>query len=438
MSKPVFEKIFTFSGRRNRLSYNLYTLLVFVPLGIVLLLAAISLGGNRYAAFSTIPDTFDFFISPEVLPITALGLLPLFISAIAVNAQRCRDIGLSGWAVVLCCIPYLGTLFSVALMLIPGSRGPNGYGPDPLSQDALKHESAEKESIQSIGRAKNDDFEGEANLDNDSYKIFLVDRYQPRKIEILGKFECLDKLFDSTEEVLIFADKDYRASFKNCDSEAKIVEQSPARSDAASDSLNASAPSPLRVSSASRTSKITIPIFAAILLSGSLFAYWLVTQTGGDVSISDEWIKSEVPLSISGRGLTIQDALRSSDPYLEYLRNGCSISESDDFEEKHGVAAIEVNWEGCGGSNGWGSDIFFVRKDAKTGFYAVIAKDSGVRLHGHYNKIERFIFVAWAPEYKEGDPRCCASMHRSINYEIEGNRIFKEVSPARIRVIALE
>lgn len=63
-------------------------------------------------------------------------------------------------------------------------------------------------------RVKTSTFKGEAILENDSYKLFLLDRYQPRKIEIIGKIECLDKLFQNIEEALSFADDQYKEGLK--------------------------------------------------------------------------------------------------------------------------------------------------------------------------------------------------------------------------------
>ncbi len=109
MSKPVFEDLFTFSGRRNRLSYLLYSLAVTGLFGVIYLLAG-----------STGPLVF-------------LLVTPLIISSWAVGGQRCRDFGWSGWAVLIILIPYVGGIFAIIIMFIPGNRSENKYGPDPLA-----------------------------------------------------------------------------------------------------------------------------------------------------------------------------------------------------------------------------------------------------------------------------------------------------------------
>ena len=45
----------------------------------------------------------------------------------------------------------------------------------------------------------------DANLDNDEYKVWLIDSYGIQKNEILSQYLCLGKLFDSVDLALIFA-----------------------------------------------------------------------------------------------------------------------------------------------------------------------------------------------------------------------------------------
>lgn len=67
----------------------------------------------------------------------ALLFVPVTVSSWAVGGQRCRDFGWTGWAVLLTMIPYIGLLFAVALMVIPGTVGDNRYGADLLAGKAV-------------------------------------------------------------------------------------------------------------------------------------------------------------------------------------------------------------------------------------------------------------------------------------------------------------
>ena len=119
MSKPVTEDLFSFSGRRNRKSYIFASLLMFAAIVVVWIVAvAISYASNGYALFI----------------VAGLVSVPAAIAGWALGSQRCRDFGWSGWAMLITLIPYVGWIFAIAIMFIPGNQGPNRYGPDMLGQ----------------------------------------------------------------------------------------------------------------------------------------------------------------------------------------------------------------------------------------------------------------------------------------------------------------
>ncbi len=113
MSKPITEDLFTFSGRRNRKSYFLYFVAVMIVLAIVWGVAA--------AADSVV-----------LMGIAGVISLALTISSLAVGAQRCRDFGWTGWAILIQMIPAVGFIFACAMLFVPGNVGENRYGPDPI------------------------------------------------------------------------------------------------------------------------------------------------------------------------------------------------------------------------------------------------------------------------------------------------------------------
>lgn len=125
MSKPVFSDLFRFAGRRNRKSYALYVLsyaVIMAVLGAVVGASAFGYGEHR----------LDMTATTAVWAVGGLILQAMVVSGWAVQAQRCRDFGWTGWAILITLIPVIGTIFSLAMLFIPGTLGPNRFGPDPI------------------------------------------------------------------------------------------------------------------------------------------------------------------------------------------------------------------------------------------------------------------------------------------------------------------
>ncbi len=121
MSKPVFSDLFSFDGRRNRKSYFFYSL----ALSTIFLLGLFIVGLVR--------EYVDLVAVKVVNLLCALiFLVTVMVSNAAVTAQRCRDAGITGWLALLAVLPMIGWIFSFWIMLVPGTRGSNKYGPDPL------------------------------------------------------------------------------------------------------------------------------------------------------------------------------------------------------------------------------------------------------------------------------------------------------------------
>ena len=129
MSKPVFQDVFRLSGRRNRKSYFLFALSAFTLMAVVALLAVAQMGMLRSGDMSKHMAELGM----GGMAIVGVVLLAISVAGWLVAAQRCRDFGWTGWAVLINLIPYVGWLFGVALLFIPGTYGPNRYGPDPVA-----------------------------------------------------------------------------------------------------------------------------------------------------------------------------------------------------------------------------------------------------------------------------------------------------------------
>ena len=124
MSKPVFEDIFKFSGRRNRQSY--------IFLGLAQIVAVIGLvivaSGGAAMVDSFAPLAYLLFLAAFA------GFVAVAVSGWASASQRVRDFGQSGVWVLVTLVPYVGWIFSLAIMVIPSTPGENKYGPSCIEQ----------------------------------------------------------------------------------------------------------------------------------------------------------------------------------------------------------------------------------------------------------------------------------------------------------------
>ena len=110
-----------FSGRSRRLEYWMYSLFVFL---LMMALVGLSLATGESSVEDDLP-------SGPALVIFVIVVLGLIIPSLAVQIRRLHDQNMSGWWALLNLIPYLGGLVLLVLMLIPGTKGPNRFGPDP-------------------------------------------------------------------------------------------------------------------------------------------------------------------------------------------------------------------------------------------------------------------------------------------------------------------
>ena len=128
-----------FSGRSRRKEYWMFTLFIWlVFLGCGLLGSIFSGGGYDYMDPNASPPVaFSIFMG-----IAGLFALASFVPMLAVGVRRYHDSDKTGWIyvglIVLSAIPFLGLIFAVAnlyFLVIPGTVGPNRYGPDPMDDD---------------------------------------------------------------------------------------------------------------------------------------------------------------------------------------------------------------------------------------------------------------------------------------------------------------
>jgi uncharacterized membrane protein YhaH (DUF805 family) len=123
-----------FQGRSRRMEYWMFVL------GCVIVYLVVGVLAGILGAFSARLDAgtgqpamgAGFWIIIALIGIFALALL---VPTIAVQVRRLHDQNLSGWLVLIGYIPivnYIGGIVLLVFMCLPGTKGPNKYGPDPL------------------------------------------------------------------------------------------------------------------------------------------------------------------------------------------------------------------------------------------------------------------------------------------------------------------
>jgi uncharacterized membrane protein YhaH (DUF805 family) len=134
-----FAKLFSFHGRSTR---RMFWLSQFLDL----LLVIAAMAAVIAIAYVADPRMFE---KDEKANVSGAGpavlILGLMVVGIASNVmqfagmvKRCHDRNVSGWYSFLTFIPIFGIFwYIIALGFLPGTRGPNQYGPDPRNRAPL-------------------------------------------------------------------------------------------------------------------------------------------------------------------------------------------------------------------------------------------------------------------------------------------------------------
>jgi uncharacterized membrane protein YhaH (DUF805 family) len=123
-----------FRGRSRRREYWLFILFnVLMGVALVLLGAILTGGFGGYDGTGDAPAIAILGFAPFIL-----FYLAVLVPSIAVQVRRLHDRGWSGWWLLgfylLSWVPVLGLILSIGLivvMCLPGTAGPNRFGPDP-------------------------------------------------------------------------------------------------------------------------------------------------------------------------------------------------------------------------------------------------------------------------------------------------------------------
>ena len=108
-------KVFSVSGRIGRVRYLGWTMAMLLCMLPMLLL---------FAGASAISSALGTLIM-------AAGVIAMIVIGVFIGVQRLHDIGWSGWLWLLNFVPFIGSVFALLMLIIPGTQGANRYGPPP-------------------------------------------------------------------------------------------------------------------------------------------------------------------------------------------------------------------------------------------------------------------------------------------------------------------
>jgi uncharacterized membrane protein YhaH (DUF805 family) len=123
----VQKLLFSFEGRINRAKFWL-VLLGVAAVEVIVLSAT---GGSAYLTAADPTMVMQSMSSTGYIPL--IIFIPLFWIGLAVNVKRWHDRDKSGWWILINLVPVIGGLWSlIETGFLPGTRGSNRFGPDPL------------------------------------------------------------------------------------------------------------------------------------------------------------------------------------------------------------------------------------------------------------------------------------------------------------------
>ena len=113
----IIKKYAKFEGRANRTQYWYFVLTQFLAFFILELLCVIP---------------FVNIIAFLALLVLGLGLI---VPGIAVSVRRLHDTNKSGWWLLLCFVPFVGSIVILVFMCLEGTKGANKYGDEPVVEN---------------------------------------------------------------------------------------------------------------------------------------------------------------------------------------------------------------------------------------------------------------------------------------------------------------
>jgi uncharacterized membrane protein YhaH (DUF805 family) len=117
----------SFEGRINRAKFWAGSIVLWF-LVILANVVVVTIFGMQYE-----PDRPFLVMGPVAWLVWILAVLAIAYASLAVLAKRWHDRDKSGWWSLILLVPFFGGLWTlIECGCVPGTPGPNRYGPDPI------------------------------------------------------------------------------------------------------------------------------------------------------------------------------------------------------------------------------------------------------------------------------------------------------------------
>ena len=121
--------LLSFEGRINRAKFWLGILVLMAIYLVAYAIIGVAFGGTFTYDVNGMPE-FNGAVWPVILILWVIG----FYMSFAIYAKRWHDRDKSGWWTLIVLVPIIGSIWLlVECGCLPGTEGPNRFGPDPLA-----------------------------------------------------------------------------------------------------------------------------------------------------------------------------------------------------------------------------------------------------------------------------------------------------------------
>lgn len=124
----VLKKYATFSGRARRTEFWVFVLINAI-ISIILSIIDGLIGMDAKRSVGTMTYNFSGGL------LSGIYGLAVLLPSIAVQVRRLHDTNRSGWWILIDLVPLVGWIILLVFNVLPGTPGPNRYGPDPKGEE---------------------------------------------------------------------------------------------------------------------------------------------------------------------------------------------------------------------------------------------------------------------------------------------------------------